>query len=489
MFDKECVPFAPSLIESMRSIGYSFPSAIADLIDNSISAKANNIDIISEPGSNPSLIILDDGEGMSLEKLYEAMRYGSTNPLENRSEDDLGRFGLGLKSASLSQCRKLIVVSKQGENINSYAWDLDYVIEKEKWMLKGFSPKEVDEFPNINLLKKKKNGTYIYLSEFDRIKESTGNISETFNKYLEDMINHLALVFHRFIEEGLTISVNNLPIEGRDPFLSQHKATQRKKESYVYIKDNKIVMKPYILPHLSKLSQEDLEKVGGKENLRSEQGFYVYRNKRLIIWGTWFRLERKDELNKLARVRVDIPNSLDYMWSIDIKKSTATLPDIIKKNMYNAVYESVLSSESVHTYRGRKEKKEKDIDYIWERVKVREGYEYVINREIPQIKMLEETLDDKQMKMLNTVIQSLEASFPVGALYVDAAKGNLEETKADEDEETIEKIWSDLQIQIEYIRSNHLPLLAYYNAFLKVEPYCNYKEIKRRIQEEIDNND
>lgn len=488
MFEQECIPFAPSLIESMRSLGYSFPAAIADLIDNSISARATRIDIISEPGNNPSLVILDNGEGMSLEKLYEAMRYGSTNPLENRSENDLGRFGLGLKSASLSQCRRLIVVSKQHKNVNSYAWDLDYVIEKGKWMLKGFSYEEIEEFPNIELLKERETGTYIYLSEFDRIKEGTSNISETFNKCLNDMIEHLSLVFHRFIEEELVIAVNNLPIVACDPFLSCHKATQRKKESYIYIKENKIVLKPYILPHMSKLSQDDLVKVGGKDNLRSEQGFYVYRNKRLIIWGTWFRLERKDELNKLARVRVDIPNSLDYMWAIDIKKSTATLPDIIKKNMYNAVYESVLSSESVHIFRGRKEKKDKDIEYIWERVKVREGYGYRINHDIPQIKMLEETLDDQQIKMLNSMIQSLEASFPSGALYVDAAKGNIDDKKPNE-EEDIENIWEDLQTQISYVKANNLPLLAYYKAFLKTEPYCIYKEIKMRIQGEIDKNE
>ena len=119
MFEQECIPFAPSLIESMRSLGYSFPSAIADLIDNSISANAKRIDIISDPGTNPYLIILDDGTGMSPERLYEAMRYGSTNPLETRDENDLGRFGLGLKSASLSQCRKLVVVTKQNKDVQN----------------------------------------------------------------------------------------------------------------------------------------------------------------------------------------------------------------------------------------------------------------------------------------------------------------------------------------------------------------------------------
>lgn len=485
MFEQECVPFAPSLIESMRSLGYSFPAAIADLLDNSISAKARNIDIISTPGMEPSLIILDDGNGMTENELCEAMRYGSSNPLETRREDDLGRFGLGMKAASLSQCRKLIVVSKKEGKVSAYSWDLDYVIDSESWMLMGFTEDEMLQFPHIDQLLEKEHGTYIYLYEFDRIKEGTGNLSETFNKCLDDMINHLALVFHRFIDEGLTIRVNQLEIEARDPFLSYHRATQRKRESSFRINSEKITLKPFILPHLSKLSQDDLDRVGGKDRLRSEQGFYVYRNKRLIIWGTWFRLERKDELNKLARVMVDIPNSLDYMWSIDIKKSAATLPDIIKKNMYNAVYESVLCSEAVHTYRGRKEKKDKDIEYVWERVKVRDGYEYQINRKIPQLELLESTLDESQLRLLSSVINTIEASFPVSALYVDAAKGNVEDKKIEPGDD-FERVWDDLQTQMAYVRAQGLSERLYYQAFLKVEPYCNVEEIKNRIRLELE---
>lgn len=485
MFEQECVPFAPSLIESMRSLGYSFPAAIADLLDNSISAKARNIDIISTPGMEPSLIILDDGNGMTENELCEAMRYGSSNPLETRREDDLGRFGLGMKAASLSQCRKLIVVSKKEGKVSAYSWDLDYVIDSESWMLMGFTEEEMLQFPHIDQLLEKEHGTYIYLSEFDRIKEGTGNLSETFNKCLDDMINHLALVFHRFIDEGLTIRVNQLELEARDPFLSYHRATQRKRESSFRINNEKITLKPFILPHLSKLSQDDLDKVGGKDRLRSEQGFYVYRNKRLIIWGTWFRLERKDELNKLARVMVDIPNSLDYMWSIDIKKSAATLPDIIKKNMYNAVYESVLCSEAVHTYRGRKEKKDRDIEYVWERVKVRDGYEYQINRKIPQLELLESTLDESQLRLLSSVINTIEAAFPVSALYVDAAKGNVEDKKIEPGDD-FERVWDDLQTQMAYVRAQGLSERLYYQAFLKVEPYCNVEEIKNRIRLELE---
>jgi DNA mismatch repair enzyme (predicted ATPase) len=331
MKDKECVPYAPSLIESMRSLGYSFSSAIADIIDNSISAQSNRISIVTEPSNNPYLYILDDGYGMTKSELYEAMRYGSGNPQARRSQTDLGRFGLGLKSASLSQCRKLVVISKKNGELSGYSWDMDYVISCGSWMLKEFSETEIREYPQLSRLFSQKSGTYVFWSEFDRIKEGAGDISVTFNKLLDDMVNHLSLVFHRFIEEGLRIDLNGYEINARDPFLTHHRATQRKRESSFYIKDEKITLKPYILPHISKLSQEDIVSLGGKDRITNDQGFYVYRNKRLIIWGTWFRLERKDELNKLARVMVDIPNSLDSLWAIDIKKSSAMLPDIIRK--------------------------------------------------------------------------------------------------------------------------------------------------------------
>ncbi len=483
MIDKECVPYAPTLIESMRSIGYSFHSAIADLLDNSVSAHAKNIDILSNPSSDPFLVILDDGDGMTKEELHEAMRYGSSNPLIERAADDLGRFGLGMKAASLSQCRRFVVVSKCNNEINACAWDLDYVIHEETWKLQCFSADEITDYPFIKRLQQLQHGTCIFLYNFDRIKEGTTDISRTFAQCLDDMEKHLSLVFHRFLEDGLSIKINDLPLVAKDPFLKNHRATQKKRDSSFRINGEKIVLQPYILPHASKLSQEDLDKVGGKENLKNEQGFYIYRQKRLIIWGTWFRLERKDELSKLARVMVDIPNSLDSMWSIDIKKSTAILPDIIKKNMFNAVYESVLSSEAVHSYRGRKEKKNSLIDYVWVRQQLRDGYAYTINRDIPQLKLLEETLNDKQVKILDSIFKLLEDSFPTSAVYYDVAKGAIEEKTVDKD--IIEDLWTELQKNIEYVKENHLDVLRYYNAFLKVEPYCNYQEIKEKILMEI----
>ena len=184
----------------------------------------------------------------------------------------------------MSQCRRLVVVSKKDNVISAYSWDLEYVIEKGAWVLKCYSDEEIKEYVYAEMLDKVSTGTYILLENFDRVKESTADINTTFNKNLNDMENHIALVFHRFIEEGLTIKVNGIKIEGRDPFLSMHPATQKKRESSFYINNEKITLKPFVLPHLSKLKQEDLDKLGGKERIRNEQGFYVYRNRRSVSY-------------------------------------------------------------------------------------------------------------------------------------------------------------------------------------------------------------
>ncbi len=489
MFDKECLPSAPSLIESMRSIGYSFSSAIADLIDNSISAKAKNIKILSYPSTNPSLIILDDGFGMDKHELYEAMRYGSKNPLDKRNNDDLGRFGLGLKSASLSQCRKLIVISKKDGEINGYSWDLDYVIEKSEWILKGFSENEINKFEDIDLLKNLEHGTYILLKEFDRVKESTSDISKTFTSKLNDMEEHISLVFHRFIQEdGLKIEINGREIEAKDPFLESNMSTQKKRETSFIVSGEKIFVKPYILPHISKLSDDELHKVGGKEKLKNDQGFYIYRNKRLIVWGTWFRLISKDELGKLARVRVDIPNSLDYMWSIDVKKSTAVLPDVIRKNMRNAVFESIDASTNVHTYRGRRKNKNKEISYIWEKLELRNGnYKYVINREMPQLKLLEGLLDKEQMNLLYTTLDLIEDSIPTSAIYVDMAQGNIEDINSvdNESQDILDDYWYQIDELIKISENMGINPKEIYLSCLSMEPYCSNKFIKEKILKEL----
>lgn len=226
MIERESIPFAPNLIESMRSLGYSFETAIADLVDNSISANANNIEILLSPNFNPYLIIFDNGCGMTKNELEEALRYGARNPLEKRENTDLGRFGLGMKSASLSQCRKLIVVSKKNSNLSCFSWDLDYIIDKKGWVLLEYASEEINKLPNISMFDLVESGTYVLLQNFDRVSSSTANLNITLNSFMNTTIDHLALVFHRFLKENVSIYVNKNKIIPRDPFLIGNKATQ-----------------------------------------------------------------------------------------------------------------------------------------------------------------------------------------------------------------------------------------------------------------------
>lgn len=484
MIEKQSLPSAPILIESIRSIGYSFETAIADLIDNSISAKATRIDILSIPNEEPYIIIFDNGNGMNKVELEEAMRLGSKNPNEVREENDLGRFGLGLKSASLSQCRNLTVVSKKDGKLSAFSWNLDYVIERNSWSILEYSEEEIMQLENIELFKDVETGTYVLLKKFDKIQASTLEINKTITEKMSSTIDHLALVFHRYLDDGVEIYVNNRKIESIDPFLTKNKATQAKRTQEIKIGESIIKVKPYILPHYNKLSEDDLKKVGGKEDLRKNQGFYIYRNKRLIIWGTWFRLSRQDELSKLARVMVEIPNSLDDVWGIDIKKSTANIPDIIKKNLYSCIEESVFTSKEVYRYRGRKENNSEKYNYVWDRIKTRDGYEYRINRDLPQIQLLSKNFDKDVLIEFERLLKNIEKSFPTNTVYLDVANGKLK-NDSEMSAEEIDELIMAFEDSLNKCQELGLNVIEFYEQIIKTEPYCNNEKLKELMKEKI----
>jgi len=457
----------------MRSLGYSFDTAIADLIDNSVSAKAKNISILLDPSDDPQLIIFDDGVGMDSATLEEALRFGSRGPNEIRDKHDLGRFGLGLKSASLSQCRRLVVVSKHNGRLSCFSWDLDEVQRRNDWAVLEYSQEEIGLLPSIELFEGVESGTYVLLQNFDRISASSHDVKKTLDTQIETAEDHLSLVFHRIIsEDGLKIFINGRPIKPRDPFLEEHKSTQHLREQNITVDNATITLQPYILPHRNKLSREDLRKVGGADDLRTNQGFYIYRCKRLIIWGTWFRLLSKEELNKLARVKVDIPNSLDEIWSIDVKKSTANLPDKIRKNLYGSIKESVFGSKKVIEYRAKLHRDD-DINYIWQRLAERDGsIAYLINRDLPQVQMLAKSLDKEGIRVLELLLQNIESNFPASSVYLDVADGDLHSSV-----ESTNKMAEDLEAQLLYAKQLGLSRDELLSVLLKTEPYSKNEEL------------
>ncbi|WP_436371783.1 ATP-binding protein [Cytobacillus sp. BC1816] len=419
MRDHELPPYAPALMESTRAIGYSIETAIADIVDNSITAMANKIEINFFPIGSPYLSILDNGIGMTKSELIEAMRYGSSNPLDTRGEEDLGRFGLGLKTASMSQCRKLTVISKKGETFSGAQWDLDHIARTTKWSLLLLAEEDFKAFPHVEQLKEMESGTLVIWQELDKVKEGTTNLSTIMGRYMDNVRKHLSLVFHRYINgevgiQRVAIEINKLSVEAIDPFLTE-KSTQVIDDEIINIDGQKVIVRPYLLPHISQLNESEISMLGGEDGIRKLQGFYVYRNKRLLIWGTWFRMMRKGDLSKLARVRIDIPNSLDSLWTLDIKKSMAIPPAIVQQNVASIIKRLGEVSKRTWTFRGRKEIDDDKI-HIWNRLKTRDGgVLYEINRDHPLV----EAISCNNKREIHNLFKHIERSLPLNQLYVD----------------------------------------------------------------------
>lgn len=427
-------PRADILVESTRSIGYTFESALADIIDNSIGNGATHIDVRFSSIDPKYIAILDDGCGMTPDELIIAMRYGSKNVNDQRAESDLGRFGLGLKTASLSQCRKLTVISKKNNVISAASWDLDFIIEQQGWSLKVYDYDEMVSQYNtaipriLDELNAYESGTIVIWEDFDKMLEGASEPSTLFDEKISIARSHLELIYHNFLDKTskspIELRFNYRPLAVKDPFLTKHPGTQPLSEEYIELEGHNIRVKPYILPYLNKLTRNDIELLGTLDDLRNKQGIYVYRNNRLIIWGTWFRLDTKNELNKLARIRVDIPNSLDHIWDIDIKKSTASLPNSIKQNLKFIVKRAIGSSERVHINQGNKLIND-EYDHVWKLLETKEETFFEINKELLIYKAFLESLSKEQAKQFKALIKLMEATVPFKAAYTLLAKNEV----------------------------------------------------------------
>lgn len=484
MQEKIVMPYAPILVESTRSIGYSFEAAVADIIDNSISASATEVRICFSSRDPQWLCIEDNGWGMTPVELENAMRYGSQSSTDVRRKDDLGRFGLGLKMASLSQCRKVTVMTKKDGVTCAACWDLDYIIQQKNWSLQFYSEEELEDMLGYLYLKLKDSGTVVTWERFDRLKQGASQITKAFDEKIELTRKHISLVFHRFLNDEnpksrIMMYFNGEVVKGIDPFLTKHPATQPLSEQVLRIASEEIRVKPYVLPYISKMSKQDIAAIGGKEELRQQQGFYIYRNKRLIIWGTWFRLIKHNELGKLARVRVDIPNSLDSIWEIDIKKSRASLPHFIKKNLVDIVENTVGRSERVYKYRGRNVQTD-NLVHVWNPIDDRGRFQYQINRELPVIKMLEANLTEGGEAILDAFIKMLEDTFPYSDVYYRMAKSEANVTEGALD---TSDVYSMAEQMVHQFEEMGLDVNAFLKTMDRMDFFVKYPTVVAQIRE------
>lgn len=487
MKDILLTPHAPAFVESLRAIGYSTEAAFADIIDNSISAGSRTIRLVLSPADNLCAFI-DDGTGMSAGELTEAMRHGARSPGDVRPSPDLGRFGLGLKTASLSQCRRLTVLSKRSQDHLPHAriWDLDTIADRKDWvLLQPETEEELLAIPYCRELAEARQGTVVLWQKLDRFARAEHNLTSAFDTHSNRIASHISLVYHRYLE-GITkgnvlrIFINDRRIESSDPYLRENAATQKLATDRFEVDGSAVTVSPYILPHLSKLSQRERRAVIEENGGRNHQGFYVYRNQRLIVHSTWFRLTRGDELSKLARVQVDIPNTLDHLWMLDVRKSSAYPPAQVRDNLRRTVDRIVGQSKAVFRHRGRPVNNG-GVQNVWNRLETRNGTRYQINREHALLRTLRARLDFESGRHFDQILRLVEDTYPLYPSYNDVATSTIDDSVIDDRSQFVPLIRQLLECASLLSEVEKQAVLA---EIPKMEPFIRNPVLANQILEE-----
>lgn len=435
-------PSASAMIESMRAYGYSLPVAIADLIDNSITAGAGNVWLTFHWGGEDSwILIADDGSGMSEAALVAAMRLGSQSPLAERSPSDLGRFGLGMKTASFSQCRRMTVRSVHDGAVAVRRWDLDYIasqsnVEEDGWRLLRQAASGSD---GILQSPSPSDGTTVLWEQLDRVTGSASVSSEAdqraFHRHVKAVRSYLGMIFHRYLQgprPRVRIYINGSDEESRiqpwDPFLQNHPSTQATPAEPITVGAHRISVKGFVLPHKDRLGPDLHRDAAGPAGWNAQQGFYVYRNERLLVAGDWLGLGQgkpwtKEEHYKLARIQLDLPNTMDQEWQIDVKKSVAVPPAAVRGRLLALAKEVRQLAREVFAHRGQYGPRPARPDLVRPWLATTSGGRprYRIDRKHPLVSELLRLAGEK-MSLAEAALQVIEETVPVQRIWLDAAE-------------------------------------------------------------------
>jgi hypothetical protein len=478
-------PKAGAMMEALRGLGYSPAAALADIVDNSISAAATEARLSFEwDGMNSRISILDDGHGMNDPELEAAMTLGTINPLDARDPTDLGRFGLGLKTASFSQCRCLTVASKrEGQEIVCLRWDLDAIAcdPEGGWRMIEGPAYGSERFlvPLDNL----RSGTLVLWEKIDRVVTPESNLDH-FVDLVDDVESRLAMIFHRLIEEpkpDFRIYINNRKVHPWDPFMTGH--TSKAMESPIERKatpSGVLEVQCHVLPHKDKLTDEEFYRAGGPEGWMSQQGFYVYRNKRLLLAGGWLGLGRgkawnREESHRLARIRVDIPNSADADWKIDVRKSTARPPVFVRSWLSSLAENTREKARKVFAFRGAPTLGPggTQIDHAWRVEHLRSGLRYRIDEGHPAVAALVEACGYHK-DLVRAALRVIEETVPVQRIWLDTAE-NKDTPRTGFDGEPNEAVVGVATVLFDDLISRKgLSLEEARKALLRTEPFQKY---------------
>lgn len=359
----EVIPSAKRLIHSLRDVGYDFAHAVADIVDNSVSANAARVCIdMRFDGDKSWLRVADNGKGMTGAVMTEAMRFGTERDYE---ADELGKFGLGLKTASLSQCSRLTVASRTDPNsrrIEARQWDLAHVEATNRWEIFDLPRLERPDILVAPL--KDGTGTVVLWELLDRVlgyKVPWGDRARSgFFHLAEELDLHLGMVFHRFLsgeasrKRKLAITINDTVVEPWDPFVRNEKATKKLNESVFGITGDglagEVVYAPYILPAQDAFSSlRAFTRAAGPGKWNYQQGFYIYRADRMIQSGGWSYLRTSDEHTKLARVALDFWPDLDSAFDLNVAKARVNLHADLRQALKQPVEQLVKEARRVYS--------------------------------------------------------------------------------------------------------------------------------------------
>jgi hypothetical protein len=429
---RQAPPKAGAMLEALRGMGYSTGAAIADIVDNSIAAGATSIALdFNWDGESSKVIILDNGRGMNDSHLQRAMTLGDKSPLDSRDPTDLGRFGMGLKTASFSQCRRLTVASKKDGSIACLRWDLDELARNPD---SGWSLLEGPALESRHLLERLGNrstGTLVIWELMDRIITRTFT-SNHFLDLMDEVEGHLAMVFHRIIgglRPRIQLTINGNQVKAWDPFMTGHPS--KPWESPVEKRETdsgQIKVQCHVLPHKDRLSPEDFDRNAGQAGWSAQQGFYVYRNDRLLLAGGWLglglgRAWNREEAFRLARISLDIPNTADSAWRIDIRKSTAKPPISLRPWLTKLAEDTRERARRVFAYRAAPQSRSgaSAIELAWRVESTQAGTKYKIDEKHPAVAAVLEACGEHG-SLVRAMLRVIEETVPVQRIWLDTAE-------------------------------------------------------------------
>lgn len=426
---EDVTPTPEHFVKSISEQGYRLETAIADLIDNSISAGADMVEVLLDTESRPfTLFIADNGRGMTEDELRGAMRFPSRSLEETRAKSDLGRFGLGLKTASFSQTRCFSVLSRDlnSADFKGRTWDVA-VLREHGWKLKVESSDEVAALlHHYRLVSDSLLGGFSSafhprtvvvwkgLHKFESYIENR-NCADVLKAELSGTTRaYLSLVFHKFMERStkpLKIRLNNSEVTSFNPFPTDSAGVRRLSGKNRKFGKDTIIVQGFVLP----ISSVDDVKNGSNrwvppgKNLMDLEGIYIYRGERIILFGGWLGLAGRSPRMQLARLRVELGNAVDHLLHLNVAKSQVELPYDLREGF--AEYVSDLRAEAekeylnrtIRSFRGPNETHEALIKTS----ATNKGAQMMINPSFPLVGALQKSLSDKQALLVKAIFRMI----------------------------------------------------------------------------------